>query len=56
MSSELRIWAVDVSGYSLWIGDHKGEALIGSLLASSVAEQGKVKRYLREIDQIRAFR
>jgi hypothetical protein len=54
MSSELQVWAVDVSGYSLWDSVSKGEALIDSCLANSVTEQAKVKRYMREIDQIRA--
>lgn len=53
MDSSVQIWAVDVSAYSLWTVWSKGEALIHAYLESTPEEEAKVKRYLREIDQIR---
>jgi hypothetical protein len=55
MDRDVQVWAVDISAYNLWDGKQGAAALISSCLANSVEEQTKVKRYLREIDQIRAY-
>lgn len=49
----MQVWAVDVSGFALWDqAPDKGEHLIHDLLCNA-EEENKVKRYVREIDQIR---
>ncbi|UZJ55208.1 hypothetical protein CBS101457_004528 [Exobasidium rhododendri] len=55
MDDLVQIWAVDVSAYDLWKGNEKGERLIASCLANAAEEQAKVKRFIREIDQIRSL-
>lgn len=55
MGSHLQVYAVDISGYRLWTSSSKGEELVESSLANSTEEQAKVKRYLREVDQIRMY-
>ena len=50
-----QLWAVDVSTYTLWQAGSKGEALIDACLSCSPDEQVRVKRYLREMDQIREW-
>lgn len=50
-----QLWAVDVSTYTLWQAGQKGETLIDACLSCSPDEQARVKRYLREMDQIREW-
>lgn len=57
-SPGVQVWAVDVSCFSLWAGSRqsdndKGAALIDTLI-NDEGERARVKRYVREIDQIRA--
>jgi phosphopantetheinyl transferase len=55
MDKGVQIWAVDISAYDLWDNESKGDNLICMLLGSAQEEQTKVKRYVREIDQIRSL-
>jgi hypothetical protein len=55
MDGSVQVWAVDVSAYHLWDTEEKGADLIDSSLPNASDEQTKVKRYLREIDQIRTL-
>lgn len=55
MASDVRVWAVDVSGYELWTQANRGADLIDALLFDD-DERGRVKRFVREMDQIRTWR
>lgn len=55
MDYKAQVWAVDVSNYKLWKDEKiKDDGLIDQLLPTK-DEQEKVKRYVREIDQIRCL-
>ncbi|PWN32749.1 4'-phosphopantetheinyl transferase [Meira miltonrushii] len=55
MDCKVQVWAVDISEFKLWKNDNiKDDGLIDSFLPTK-EEQDKVRRYVREIDQIRSL-
>lgn len=55
MDCKVQIWAVDISKFKLWKDEKvKDDGLIDKFLPTK-EEQDKVRRYVREIDQIRSL-